>query len=606
MAEVKQGRRRFRPVLRVFFVVLWAGVVFLALEAGVRGWQRWLERGNPYIALQKEHGAPLPPEDLPVSIPLHAEIAAYNRALRIYAPFQRVHDPLNIVAAQQIEDPIASEAVLRSFAVLSAAELQAAAAVYELGLAVVDKGVNYAAAFGEWPIPPLRKLGLSRSLWRAFEYYTHEDYVRPAMDAVYAAKAQGGATKTNVPYWNENFASRENTAIVLPVETGPFAGCYFIFERAYRKYTLEAPIGSRWEIPWFKYRRDYAGTASGIPIYINEHGFRDEPVPLPRPDGVYRIACIGGSTTFEGLSNDRSWPNMAETILNAQLGLLKEFRKTKVDLVNCGVEGVSSVQIRRRLADYLALDPDMLVLCEGINDIMQRFSQYVDLPHMAPWRGWLARSAFLQRFAPGWLLPPEEELRAAFRALTLTNFGVVARAAEARGIRVAICTLPHTEIGALTARERAFLDYDLRSHWNNQRLNLAQFDRLIRILNEELEAFAREHNFLLVPLARHYSAKHLNNLDTFRDMCHLYQWGTEIKALVFSSYFADAFGAPMESLFPERKSDTAEQDGQGGRDEGAKPPEAPEAVAAPSAEASAAEAAPAQEAAASEQSASTH
>ncbi|MBN1427519.1 MAG: hypothetical protein JXB07_03985 [Anaerolineae bacterium] len=104
---------------------------------------------------------------------------------------------------------------------------------------------------------------------------------------------------------------------------------------------------------------------------INERGIRGELVAVPKPEGVYRILALGGSTTFgHGLTSDESWPTQMERILRDDYGY------TNVEVVNLGVPGYYSLDSVVSLATRgLAHEPDLVVVYDGLNDAMIRIYQ---------------------------------------------------------------------------------------------------------------------------------------------------------------------------------------------------------------------------------------
>ena len=101
----------------------------------------------------------------------------------------------------------------------------------------------------------------------------------------------------------------------------------------------------------------------------NTLGYRGDEISIPKPDGEFRIACLGGSTTYTSDVKDyrKSYPY-----------LLGEYLKTKgysnVTVVNAGAGSWSSweslINFELRVLD---LDPDMIIVYHGINDISPRF-----------------------------------------------------------------------------------------------------------------------------------------------------------------------------------------------------------------------------------------
>ena len=101
----------------------------------------------------------------------------------------------------------------------------------------------------------------------------------------------------------------------------------------------------------------------------NALGFRGDEIVLPKPDGVYRIVCLGGSTTYsEGVQDYRqTYPYLLGEYLRAE-------GHSEVEVINGGVPGYSSLETAINLQlRVLELEPDMIVIYHGINDVHTRF-----------------------------------------------------------------------------------------------------------------------------------------------------------------------------------------------------------------------------------------
>jgi len=98
---------------------------------------------------------------------------------------------------------------------------------------------------------------------------------------------------------------------------------------------------------------------------INSQGYRGKKFSKEKRDGVYRIICIGGSTTFGLTEKDetKTYPQMLEEELN------KRFKKPTFEVINAGTPGWSSaeslINFHFRLLD---LNPDMVIIYHAIND----------------------------------------------------------------------------------------------------------------------------------------------------------------------------------------------------------------------------------------------
>jgi lysophospholipase L1-like esterase len=111
-------------------------------------------------------------------------------------------------------------------------------------------------------------------------------------------------------------------------------------------------------------RPDATLEAAGKVLHLNARGQRATNVrdlPLPKPSGVFRIVCEGGSTTFDLLAPDdaSTWP--------ARLGTLLAPR---ADVANAGFPGWTSLEslVSLEIRD-VDLAPDLVVVFSGVNDL---------------------------------------------------------------------------------------------------------------------------------------------------------------------------------------------------------------------------------------------
>jgi lysophospholipase L1-like esterase len=124
--------------------------------------------------------------------------------------------------------------------------------------------------------------------------------------------------------------------------------------KAYRPHPLLIVAG----------RPDAVLEAAGHVVHFNARGQRVtnvRDVPVPKPEGTYRVVCEGGSTTFDLLAPDDSatWP--------ARLGMLLGPR---ADVVNAGFPGWTSLESLVSLETRdLDLQPDLVVVFSGVNDL---------------------------------------------------------------------------------------------------------------------------------------------------------------------------------------------------------------------------------------------
>lgn len=101
---------------------------------------------------------------------------------------------------------------------------------------------------------------------------------------------------------------------------------------------------------------------------INERGVRGDLVDIPKPDGVFRVVAVGGSTTFgHALDTDESWAAQLQTILRDEYGI------PRAEVVNLGNPGYFSLDSVVNFATRgLAYQPDMVIVYHGVNDAVVR------------------------------------------------------------------------------------------------------------------------------------------------------------------------------------------------------------------------------------------
>ncbi len=128
-------------------------------------------------------------------------------------------------------------------------------------------------------------------------------------------------------------------------------------EGAERRYTPHRYLGY---IPTPSYREG-----------ANRHnalGYRGDEIPVPKPAGEFRIACLGGSTTYTGGVEDyhQAYPQLLEKELHSR-------GRPFVRVINAGGESWTSweslVNLEFRILD---LEPDLIVDYDGINDVHAR------------------------------------------------------------------------------------------------------------------------------------------------------------------------------------------------------------------------------------------
>jgi hypothetical protein len=120
-------------------------------------------------------------------------------------------------------------------------------------------------------------------------------------------------------------------------------------------------------------RPGYDSNSPGSQIHINSLGMRGPEVDAAKPPGVFRIVCLGGSTTFgTGASHDAAtYPAQLQQLLDETVanGMAVEGRTFQV--LNAGVgnwnSGDSLINFELRLLD---LQPDAILDYDAVNDLL--------------------------------------------------------------------------------------------------------------------------------------------------------------------------------------------------------------------------------------------
>jgi len=153
--------------------------------------------------------------------------------------------------------------------------------------------------------------------------------------------------------------------------------CLFLTSSVYEELKTEVKqemCRDNYDIKWGDYPTIYLVPNQHLKtININEFGFRGPEFVKEKPDGVYRIFVIGGSTIFGGgsTSDSTTIPGYLQNLFDATN---LDF---KVEVINAGLPQAYSFTetdlVKTKLLEY---DPDLLIIYDGWNDIERPFHAY--------------------------------------------------------------------------------------------------------------------------------------------------------------------------------------------------------------------------------------
>ena len=96
---------------------------------------------------------------------------------------------------------------------------------------------------------------------------------------------------------------------------------------------------------------------------INSQGLRNSEITAKKSDDIFRIVALGGSTTFTGETNEKTWPGQLQRIINEKINNIN------VEVINAGKSGATTNNELEFIKNNLEfLDPDLIIMYDGWND----------------------------------------------------------------------------------------------------------------------------------------------------------------------------------------------------------------------------------------------
>ncbi|NLV46684.1 MAG: SGNH/GDSL hydrolase family protein [Candidatus Hydrogenedentes bacterium] len=342
---------------------------------------------------------------------------------------------------------------------------------------------------------------------------------------------------------------------VIPLPDFPDAGFRFMFH-PFQKPGMASPgvfvvlIQWRWQAFVGGYRSNYY-ESDAYPQYpksefwTNSRGFRDEEVTVPKPPGIYRIVCIGGSTTVEGPRNDLTYPKILQQLLR------KHFNTDIIEVVNCGVDGGSIRGQVFRYDECLALEPDLVIHYNYVNDtgdLMNNVLKKTVLRTELRGRiiGRLAESKFLARRCRrlwSMAVPKKADYREEIEAILMPPLKELCGRTQQKGARFAVSSFAYPDIHSLPSKEK----YWFRNIFAIPLAIQMQFDDYMLsadAFNEAARAFCEREGAYYVPVAEGITG----GADTFTDTCHMHMNGIQKKAEIMFESLKELIAGDLGTL----------------------------------------------------------
>ncbi|MBI1317648.1 MAG: hypothetical protein GC168_01700 [Candidatus Hydrogenedens sp.] len=495
-------RRAAKALFWLGAVALWCMVGAMLLQFGSRPGFYWRTlSGNPYMEAQ--HGdAPWPPpppaqylDDAEVSARVAAENPGYFEGK---GPGAETEAALpDWVLPLHPDDDAERLTALDRFAALSPADQERFLALRGETLLEWHADSDSIAVRGTGPLARLlawmlddwaghrtleRWLGVSRGEFIASLESAARDYATAAFQPAGSPVAMAFAC----------------------VESG---GIGRAFTRAHYKQLLSRDSdgdASRYEIPYYSYRPSFQGEERPPVFQTNTLGLRDDEIALPKPPGVFRIVCIGGSTTEYGANNASTYPNLL------QADLSEKHPGRVIDVVNAGIPGMTAADHARKAAFYFSLQPDLLLVYVGVNDAVQVNPAMLDQAPEVFGTSMLGATTW-------WKRPPPAAADAIVAEEILPNLDALTAAARLRGCDIGFCTPLLPDETRLTPMQRDFLDRDFPMRWRQHGMDFSSYAATIQEYGASIRGFCQQQGALFLPLNECFDS----DVDRFLDFCHL-------------------------------------------------------------------------------------
>ena len=282
---------------------------------------------------------------------------------------------------------------------------------------------------------------------------------------------------------------------------------------------------SLWEIPGVKYKKNASLKidldGEELRVKINSKGFRTHEFRDKKPQGLYRIICVGGSTTVIGRTNEETYPALLEKKFK------ERFPGRDMEVLNFGVSKYGTSEIINLCYDSMKYQPDLFLKYNGMNDLWWDYFIMLN-DRMPAWKKLLSRSYIFQWFFWKYLLPPMDSIRRDFEKGLYPPLRELIFRLRKAGSAMIMITFFSPDLDSLTKEQKYYLDFSVRTFWGRQ-LGTLPFIRIepyldtLKTYNKTIRDFCGENKVACIDLNKQFPP----DFNLYIDPCHFSQKGIE-------------------------------------------------------------------------------
>jgi len=265
-------------------------------------------------------------------------------------------------------------------------------------------------------------------------------------------------------------------------------------------------------------------------IRINRHGFRGPELVKVKTS---RVLCLGDSVTFGPMGEKTPYPYIAREILS------KTNTSRPIEVINAGVGGHSSANMRFRIGRLMRFKPDVVVIFSGWNDMFSDdFASYADLRGSVSSFWHLDMQKNVRSYLVDAIITAAERnkrrpIPVAYRPSEFVPFNFeynlreIVSTVTARNVRAAIMTLP----SLIPNEQEALTPAMVKKVMFPQSIAAGDYDTfktIYRAYDAVIRRVAADTGSVLIDTAALFDDQKRPRVPFFEDTCHLSPLGHKI------------------------------------------------------------------------------